>query len=88
MSGFALFVRILLVLLLVRVALRAAASLFRPRAAAGPPAKPSLELVRDRVCNTFVPQDRALRAVVGGKAEYFCSAACRDRALLQSSRAS
>jgi hypothetical protein len=40
------------------------------------------ELVRDRVCNTFLPKDRALTAVVHGHEEHFCSAACRDQALL------
>lgn len=87
MSGLALLVRFLFVLLVVRLVFRTAASLLRPRAAA-PKAKASTELVRDRVCNTFVPQDRALRAMVDGKPEYFCSATCRDRALLQPSRAS
>lgn len=87
MSGLALFVRFLFVLLIVRLVFRAAASLFRARGE-GPKAKPSAELVRDRVCNTFVPQDRALLAMVGGKPEYFCSAACRDRALLRESPAS
>jgi hypothetical protein len=37
-------------------------------------------MVRDRVCNTFVPRARALVATIGGRDEYFCSAACRDRA--------
>jgi len=68
-------------LFVVRLALRAAASLFRPGADTPKP-KRSTELVRDRVCNTFVPQDRALVATVSGKAEYFCSAACRDQAHL------
>jgi hypothetical protein len=39
------------------------------------------DMVRDRICNTFVPRDRALMAVVHGVEEPFCSAACRDRAL-------
>jgi hypothetical protein len=39
-------------------------------------------LVRDRVCNTFLPRERALVAVVDGREEHFCSTACRDRALL------
>jgi hypothetical protein len=85
-GGLATIVRFLFVLVVLRFLFRAAASLFRPREAA-PKVKPSADLVRDRVCNTFVPQDRALRADVGGKAEYFCSAACRDRALLQASPA-
>jgi hypothetical protein len=56
-----------------------------PRAAE-PPASP--DLVRDRVCNTFIPRDRAVRAIVGHREEYFCSAACRDRALADAPRAS
>jgi hypothetical protein len=44
------------------------------------------ELVRDRVCNTFLPKDRALRAVVHGHEEHFCSPACRDQALLTPAR--
>ena len=42
----------------------------------------SRDLVRDRVCNTFLPKDRALTAMVRGHEEHFCSAACRDRALV------
>ena len=51
---------------------------------AAPPAAPSLgsrELVRDRVCNTFVANDRALSATIRGETCYFCSATCRDAAL-------
>jgi hypothetical protein len=87
MSTLALLVRFLFVLIVIRLVFRTAASLFRPREEA-PKVKPGAELVRDHVCNTFVPQDRALRVVVGGKSEYFCSAACRDRALLDASPAS
>ena len=46
----------------------------------------SRELVRDRVCNTFLPRDRALRAMVHGHEEHFCSPACRDRALVSPAR--
>lgn len=45
-------------------------------------------LVRDRVCNTFVPRERALKAEIAGREEHFCSAACRDKALLEARRAS
>jgi hypothetical protein len=46
----------------------------------------SRELVRDRVCNTFLPRDRALTAMVRGHEEHFCSAACRDQALVPPAR--
>jgi hypothetical protein len=39
------------------------------------------DLVRDRVCNTFVLRERAVLARIAGHEEHFCSAACRDRAL-------
>jgi len=79
------------VLVVLRMVFRTAAAFLRPRAAPAP-SRPrtnrATDLVRDRVCNTFLPQDRALRATVAGKPEFFCSEACRDRALLNSSLAS
>ena len=78
-----LFVRFLAILLLLRLALRA----FFPGRRPGPPApgrEAGGDLVRDRVCNTFVPRDRALVARLGTKQEFFCSSACRERALAES----
>ena len=40
-----------------------------------------VDMVRDRICNTFLPRERAVSAVVGGRQMHFCSPACRDRAL-------
>ena len=68
-------VRFLVVLFLVRLGLRLFAAA-RQRPAHGT----ATDLVRDHVCNTFVPRDRALPGVVGGRTEHFCSAECRDRA--------
>lgn len=87
--GLLLVLRVLLILLVVRLVVRALARFFASRAASRPmPApRPLGELVRDRVCNTFVPRSRAVAAVVAGREERFCSAACRDKALLAASRA-
>jgi hypothetical protein len=77
MSPLGILLRILVALFLLRLAVRFVANLLvglRPEPAPAP------TLVRDRVCNTFVPRDRALRATVDGREEHFCSAACRDRA--------
>ena len=73
-------VKLILTFVLVSVIFRL---IFPPRRAAAPAAGPNagVDLVRDRICNTFVPRARALPAVVGGREEHFCSAACRDRAL-------
>jgi len=38
-------------------------------------------MVRDRVCNTFIPEERALRVQNDGEEHFFCSEACRDRFL-------
>jgi hypothetical protein len=82
-------IRIVFVLVLVRFVARFVAALVRSAAAprAGSPA-PAGELVRDRVCNTFLPRERAIAARIAGHEEHFCSTACRDRALAAVSRAS
>jgi len=77
------FVRFVIALFLVRIAFRFVAGVLqglreRPAATGG---GGGVEMVRDRVCNTFLPRERALTAVVGGREMHFCSAACRDRAL-------
>lgn len=81
-------IRVLAVLFIIRLVLRAFAALVRRSGPAerGPAA--GVALVRDRVCNTFLPRERALRAFVAGREEHFCSEACRDRALAEAARAS
>jgi hypothetical protein len=86
-----LAVRVLGLLLLARflfAALRRPGPQGRPRETGAARASVAGELVRDRVCNTFLPRDRAIHAVVGSREEHFCSAACRDRALADAARAS
>jgi hypothetical protein len=83
MPALFLLLRILGVLLLLRVAGRFFAGLLQGLREAPSGRRVALQgdLVRDRVCNTFVPRDRALRALVAGREEHFCSTACRDQAL-------
>jgi hypothetical protein len=87
----AFLVRAAFLLVLVRLLVRFGAAVVRGYrggdARRTRPAKAS-ELVRDRICNTFLPRERALLASIGGREEPFCSAACRDRALLEARRAS
>ena len=40
---------------------------------------PPVKLVRDPVCGTFVPPNRALSVTAGGATHYFCSEECRSR---------
>jgi hypothetical protein len=81
-------IRFLILLFIVRLALRFLAGLIRSGAQGSRPIASGVDMVRDRMCNTFVPRDRALHAVLAGREEHFCSAACRDRALARATSAS
>ena len=84
-------VRALVVLFLLRILFRFVGGLFRgltdprrtePRRAAPPT---GVALVRDPVCNTYVPRERALTALIDGEERHFCSEACRAKALTRPS---
>ena len=77
-------IRFLVILFLARLALRFVVAVvqgYRGSRAAEPRATTATEMVRDRVCDTFLPRSRALVATVAGREQHFCSPACRDRAL-------
>jgi len=40
-------------------------------------------MVRDHVCNTFLPKSRALTLRVGSDERYFCSEDCRQKFLAE-----
>jgi len=42
---------------------------------------PSGVMVKDEVCNTYLPREDALLETVEGENHYFCSQACRGRFL-------
>jgi hypothetical protein len=75
-------VRVLIVLLVLRLVLRA---LF-PRGIGAPGARTGPRkveraggaLVRDPQCGTYVPKAKAIAVGSGATARYFCSPACRD----------
>jgi YHS domain-containing protein len=73
-------VRIVVVLLILRLVLRFLAAVVLGYQGAPPRVPAATEMVRDRVCDTFVPRSRALMAVVDGREQYFCSPECRERA--------
>jgi YHS domain-containing protein len=74
-------VRFVVAFLLIRLGLRFVAGVIRGLREPPLEGAAGVDMVRDRVCNTFVPRAAALTAVVGGHEMHFCSAACRDRAL-------
>jgi len=83
--------KFLAALLLIRLVLRFLLGLFQgltepsgTMAVAGPRGGrrgevSSVSLVRDPVCNTYIPRDGALTALVGGETRYYCSEACRAK---------
>jgi YHS domain-containing protein len=73
-------VRILVILLLIRMALRLLfpRGLKSPRPSRGPELRSGGTLVRDPHCGTYLPQSRALTTGSGESTLYFCSAECRD----------
>ncbi len=72
-------VKAVVVLMVMRPLLPFVASVVPGYPAAGRRGE-ATELVRDRVCDTFLPRARALVAEVDGREEHFCSVRCRDRA--------
>ncbi|MGB9836875.1 MAG: hypothetical protein ACPLRX_09080 [Candidatus Saccharicenans sp.] len=38
-------------------------------------------MVKDEVCNTYIPEDEAIKHQDGGKVLYFCSEECRQKYL-------
>ncbi len=87
MRALSLIVRIILILFIIRMIVmffRGRAAAARRRPAPQPARTPDRiggDLVRDPQCGTYVPRVNAIGALVAGKMEYFCSAACRDKAL-------
>jgi uncharacterized protein len=79
--------RQLLLLALILVLGYLIAQLFLPtrrrrRDAAQPPSKPMVEeMVRDPVCQVYLPRSEAIRRRIGGEEHFFCGPACLDKFL-------
>lgn len=48
-----------------------------------PPPRLSGVMVKDEVCDTYLPEEEALKEKLDGKIYYFCSPECRRRFLEQ-----
>ena len=58
---------------------RAYKALTRPRPAAPRPREIQGVMVKDDVCNTYIPKDEAIREVRDGQERFFCSEECRRK---------
>lgn len=84
-------IRKLALLISILVAWSLLRTLFRSASASAPAAGPSGArfegaLVRDRICQTFLPRSNALVLKADGSEHFFCSEACRAK-FLESRRA-
>jgi YHS domain-containing protein len=81
---------IIVLLLLLRLALRFVLGLFQGlagpsgasasgRSTTGGRSKLAGALVLDPVCSTYIPRDTAVAVRVGGETRYYCSVTCRDK---------
>jgi YHS domain-containing protein len=78
MIGWAL--RILLLLIVLRLVLRFVMGLLQGLAPAGrrEATRRPVPLVRDPVCGTHIPRDRAITSGSGAEMRFFCSDKCRQ----------
>jgi uncharacterized protein len=76
------FVRLIVLLLVVRLIVRGMYSVLGQRQAPKPPSRMPERaggtLVRDPQCGTFIPESRALVVGRGADLLHFCSTTCRD----------
>lgn len=77
-------IRALLTFILIVVVYKAVKAVFRAALSTyhdgekRTPRVPGAEMVQDPQCRTYVVKDRALIKRIGGRTEYFCSAACAE----------
>lgn len=45
------------------------------------PRRPSSLMVKDEMCNTYLPKEESIREIHEGREHFFCSAACRQKFL-------
>jgi YHS domain-containing protein len=80
------FIRVLILLLIVRFVVTMVRQAMARRGGANPrervprrsPERIGGTLVQDPQCGTYLPRDRALEVTAGGTTHYFCSDRCRD----------
>jgi uncharacterized protein len=80
MVGLFRFLVILFVIYLAYLFVRIFRAMTRPRRAAK--ARPEIQgmMVKDDVCNTYIPREEAIREVRGGRENFYCSEECRRKA--------
>ena len=78
LSGLVRLVFFFFLIYLGYVVIRVYRSLTRPRKPA-PPRQIQGVMVKDDVCNTYIPKDDAIREVRDGEERFYCSEECRRK---------
>ncbi|MEN6309950.1 MAG: PP0621 family protein [Acidobacteriota bacterium] len=74
--------RLVLIFLVIYIAyflFRVYRSLTQPRKKPDAPRQIQGEMVKDDVCNTYIPKDEAIREIRDGREVFFCSEECRRK---------
>jgi YHS domain-containing protein len=81
MSGLIRILFYALIAYLIYIAVKFYQSLKKPKKTSPKPnSKPGI-MVKDEVCNTYLPKEDAIKEVYKGKEYYFCSDECRQKFL-------
>ena len=81
----ALAVLAILLFLILRASVYAFLGALRGQGSASPARRGGLdELVKDPVCETYIPRRKAISRGSGPAARYFCSASCADKYVTRS----
>ena len=74
-----------LIFLIVRASVKSFLAGLRGGSRGAPPRRAGLdELVKDPVCETYIPRRKAISRGSGPDTRYFCSAVCADKYLARS----
>jgi hypothetical protein len=83
------FIALAVLAFLIFLIIRASVNSFLTGLRGGPRGAPSRragldELVKDPICETYIPRRKAISRGSGSEIRYFCSAACADKFLARS----
>jgi len=79
--GLLRFLVLLVLAYVVYLFVRIGRSMKRSKARRVPPGAVRGIMVKDEICNTYIPREEALREVRDGREHFFCSEECRRKFL-------
>jgi uncharacterized protein len=80
MVGLFRFLVVVFIIYVAYLIIRFFRALTRPRTAPKPRAEIQGLMVKDDVCNTYIPREEAIREIRDGREHFYCSEECRRKA--------